>query len=1001
MKRILLLITSVLMMSLYAICVQAQGQYWLFHTTADNSKGNGGDKAVVGADLYKSVQKEKKFWDPVESTANNGQFDVFPYPEGERNDHLQDAEDNKYYKVAETFVYYQKIDNEWTVTQNRPSANSWEIAWVENDLGNMPEWQQNQMSYAIVYSNIVGYYHTTKQNVVEWQLEEYTDGNQQYQLIELYPEGQDVNTIPAATEQGKYCTIGGTTFTKTDGRWVSDTPAIVTGWDSTTGTLSVAPDETKTISELMTQYGITADDVNKIVFDGSEYDKATKTLTSSSNDYNTQATALTSADFEVDKIVLGEYVTIENGVTIFTVPNDNTTSVLGSNIDSNLLTDAEKAALKSANDLKLIGKITKADWDALNDKAGISPEGHTINSLDLSAAIINDGNSSQPFVLKNGGQFASVNRITLPNDPNYKYIPNDFATGTHISSINIPSQVEVIGKNAFHACASLKTVTWDQNGKLKDIQKDAFSDCNVSGDIVIPPSVEKIGDYAFANASHISSVTFPKGSKLSKFYGADNGIGDHAFWMNTNNDLKNVYVLEDEHLLACHHDAFDYDNTDGQTVMSTVKTRLHYPPSLYYYYVGEWKSRVNEGKVEGQEDLLALRKCVDEGSGTFKRRWVDENNQYHEQMITINLTEEELQWVNGFQKFVSSGIPVTFDTQWRTYSDVVNIKVPAGGESNGVKVADVYIVCGYESGKVILKKMVKDDIIPAHTGILIRHYVTDQANGGVLNFPHVTNEEAATLTGDWDKPYRFVRDGDSRMTYHADAHEFSTGISTRKYFPTGEDLSGSDYEDGYPNYLEFLDCKGKTRIIYNAENDNIIDWPTLEMEPYKGQKVTYRNFVFGNGKLIQHAKEVYQQYGDDPVGNPEKYGDYTGADWDPTVQGQMGWGFFRCISRDYKVNSKAFLHYPAEVFKNPKGGSPEAIVDGEVISGAKPMELQFFEDEGPFIYEFVEGGIATSIRQIDDAEQQDYDYYTIQGVKVKKPSQNGIYIHNGKKIVVK
>ena len=990
MKRTLRLITSVLVMSLYAVGVQAQGQYWLFHTTADNSKGNGGDKAVVGADLYKSVQKEKKFWDPVESTANNGQFDVFPYPEGERNDHLQDADDNKYYKVAETFVYYQKIDNEWTVTQNRPSANSWEIAWVENDLGNMPEWQQNGMRYAIVYSNIVGYYHTTKQNVVEWQLEEYTDGNQQYQLIELYPEGQDVNTIPAATEQGKYCTIGGTTYTKTGGRWVSDTPAIETGWDSTTGTLSVAPDETRTISELMTEFGITANDVNTIKFDGGTYDKATKTLTSSSNDYNTQATALTSGGFEVEKIVLGEYVTIENGITVLTVPNDNTTSVLGSNIDSNLLTDAEKAALKSATDLKLVGKITKSDWKALSDKAGSVPSGTTVNSLDLSAAIINDGShGTDAFTLKDGDQFKNLTSLVLPNDPNYKIIPEGFATGTNITSITIPSQVETIGKGAFQGCTSLATLNFAEDGSLKTISESAFQRTNIGGNLVIPNSVETIGNWAFGQCMEITALTINKGTNLWK-----GGIGNCAFEMNSeqgqgdnNNKLANVYINEDnpEHLIPCDAHAFGYDNTNGNTNVATVKTRLHYPPNLYSYYVGDWKIELNGGRLEGQKELDRLKTVVEQGSVT-----IQEDNK------TVTATPDAR---IGWQMFVSTGIPVTADTEWRTYSDIVPLRVPDNPDDVTKKVADVYIVCGYKApadgndAEAILYRMQPGDIIPAGTGLVIRHYVTD-TNGGVLMFPHVSGEEAANL-----KPYRYVIENDSRKQPNTDYPTYY-GIETRDYQRGGTG-------EAVHNYLEAINTT-TPRAIYNAENDDIADPETLLMQRGK-TKVTYRNFFFGNGLKLW---TTYQERVDkniaagmtqedaeeaaNTIGRNTMIGDDFG-EGDKT----RGWGFFRCISDYYAISNKAFLHLPGTVENVNTNTVSMNATENDVQVQAKDMNMILIGLDETFYGQGI-GGITTGIKDAQSVDQfENNSYYTLQGVKVLKPSKNGIYIQNGKKVVVK
>lgn len=1046
MKRTLLLITSVSMMLLYAAGVQAQGQYWLFHTTADNTKGNGGDKAIVGADLYKSVQHNKKVWTKVEYSQNQN-YQNFAYTEDQREEHLNEANPNNYYRVKVLpYKYYHRENGEWVLLNTEPTGVTIDDT-TEEELPNRLYWGSE---YVRIPSSF-NYYYVTEQIVVEWQLEEYSDGNQQYQLIELYPEGQDVNTIPAPTEQGKYCTVGGSTYTRDESSWNEDVPATVeTSWNN--GTLTVGTDETRSIEDLLTEYGITKDDVTKVVFaDGSTWQNGV--LTTKTTEYEDNEQALKDAGFTVGTVKAGDYVTVVNGVTTITIPEGDS-GVIGNlktySAGAGKLTKLEKQMICKATDMKLIGAFSDEEWGYLADDAGstnlastyieyqevqvqvtdengnpvydennqpvyrtdiveIEHEGaHYIHNLDLSDAKISDGSAGgvTGCTLKNN--FSHVETVQLPTDSNYKRIPEQFATATQIQSIVIPSNVETIGKSAFAGCADLTTVDFSNATNLKVFEESSFEQCDITGDLVFPASVEVIGVKAFKNSIHISSVTFPKGSQL---YGEGHGIMSEAFWMDgEHNDLDNVYVLEDEHLLNCDVMAFDYDNTDGQTRMSTVKTRLHYPPALYYYYVGEWKSRVNGGVVAGHDDLLALRTLIESDNHSVKLadHSEGEGEQQHtvvgETVTLINPTET--QWVNGFQKFVSSGIPVTFDTKWRTYSDVVNLRVPAYDN----KVADVYIVCGYEAseevngGRVLLKQMVEGDIIPAHTGIIIRHYVTDQQNGGVLSFPHVqTNEEASLLAANPEAldRYCFVREGDSRTTYHAEAHEFTTGIKTRLYVPSQGELQ-EGYENGYPNYLEFLDCKGKQRVIYNAENDNIIDWPTLEMGKKAGQKVTYRNFLFGNGIQIQQAKyeaEHGNKY--DKETNPNGFRDYTDANgWDPDVHGQMGWGFFRCMSRYYKVNSKAFLHFPAEVFDKAKGGATTAIVNANIL-GAKPMSLGFFTDEDPFTYEIVEGGITTAIRQIDNDKQRDNEYYTVQGVKVTAPSQSGVYIHNGKKVVIK
>ena len=551
-------------------------------------------------------------------------------------------------------------------------------------------------------------------------------------------------------------------------------------------------------------------------------------------------------------------------------------------------------------------------------------------------------------------------------------VPSKMFCDKGLESVTFSSKVKSIGDEAFK-CKKLATVDFGEDSHITYIGKSAFQGAgqdvkdengkvypfphNTDGILTIPNTVTVIDEYAFNNVP-IKTIVINKESQLQE-------IKYYAFFYDnpdrTIAPLNDIYIYKDDAVIECDFDAFSPMHTDGQTLMGTVRTRLHYPPNFYSFYVGDWKSQINGGKVEGHDDLLALRKVID-GSG---------HQIEGEDVVCTPKTRI------GWQRFVSSGIPVTFDMDWRTYSDIVDIKVPKYAD----KVADVYIVCGYQDGKAVLKQMKQDDIIPAGTGIVIHHYITDQASGGLLIFPHVTPQEAATLGPDALKPYRFVSDGDKRgaagsSEWDTDEYAYAkgmkyVGIETRDYVCDGQ---------SYHNYLEAIHCMGVKRAIYNAENGNYVDYNTLVMKAYKGQKVTYRNFFFGHGEKLQRS-----------IDNE----DITkGTDWDATKDGTMGWGFFRCVTDMYGINSKAFLHYPADVFTQSRTDSPGTIT--EAVASAKAMSFFVLDDEESRNSEAT--GIKTT--QVEKVSGDDA-YYTIQGVKVLRPTSNGIYIHNGKKIVVK
>ena len=91
-----------------------------------------------------------------------------------------------------------------------------------------------------------------------------------------------------------------------------------------------------------------------------------------------------------------------------------------------------------------------------------------------------------------------------------------------------------------------------------------------------------------------------------------------------------------------------------------------------------------------------------------------------------------------------------------------------------------------------------------------------------------------------------------------------------------------------------------------------------------------------------------------------------------------GIGFVR-LSSNWTAQNKSYLRVPTSLYNN--------------TAGAREL--------GGFDIEFVEGELATDILNAQrNGRQNDGDYYDIQGRKVK-PISKGLYIHNGKKVLVK
>ena len=119
---------------------------------------------------------------------------------------------------------------------------------------------------------------------------------------------------------------------------------------------------------------------------------------------------------------------------------------------------------------------------------------------------------------------------------------------------------------------------------------------------------------------------------------------------------------------------------------------------------------------------------------------------------------------------------------------------------------------------------------------------------------------------------------------------------------------------------------------------------------------------------------------------------YQGEDYKPgTVS---GWGFFRAVSMQYPtVNNKAYLHLPGNLCPSDAN---YGTVDDSNATNAKSFGMIIIDGD-----ELEENGGVTNIQNtVSELSGNDNGYYTLQGMQVSNPSK-GIYIHNGKKIIVR
>lgn len=96
---------------------------------------------------------------------------------------------------------------------------------------------------------------------------------------------------------------------------------------------------------------------------------------------------------------------------------------------------------------------------------------------------------------------------------------NVFKNATKLTSISLPTKVQVIPNGLFYGCTSLETVDTTKN-RLTYVGEYAFYNCQALESIFLPDAITTIGQYAFYGCSSVESILLPSSIVT---------VGDYAF----------------------------------------------------------------------------------------------------------------------------------------------------------------------------------------------------------------------------------------------------------------------------------------------------------------------------------------------------------------------------------------------------------------------------------------------------------------------------------------
>ncbi len=189
-----------------------------------------------------------------------------------------------------------------------------------------------------------------------------------------------------------------------------------------------------------------------------------------------------------------------------------------------------------------------------------------------------------------------------------------------------------------------------------------------------------------------------------------------------------------------------------------------------------------------------------------------------------------------------------------------------------------------------------------------------------------------------------------------------------------------------------------------AANDSCKLWRNAETYIQHGD--AWNNYLvptvqannnLGNAYVDKSGKILYRYFG---LSNyyRTKYHQSLGA-----ADEQDYLGFFRLTSNGKSEANRAYLAIPANAEVGNGVGATYGYIDfnGQLLGNQYEAETPAkFANMAMIFDDLIEGNETTGIKELETEVLNDNKYYNLQGVEVAYPVK-GIYIHNGKKVIVK
>lgn len=534
--------------------------------------------------------------------------------------------------------------------------------------------------------------------------------------------------------------------------------------------------------------------------------------------------------------------------------------------------------------------------------------------------------------------------------------------------LSLPVRLKSMGTRAFAETTSLIEIVMREDTKhpvpvadrLTTIKSETFTKSNVE-EITIPASVTLIESAAFQQTNHLTKITFQHDKSITSEplvikEGAFAGGGE------ADSPDLNVYVniLPEDRLIVCEYNAFTFTQMQGQTRTdgSAKIAKLHFPEEAWDYYQGNWK----RGLAFKQENLNA-----------FKDGYTDNTKGYMGIGTSDQIKETAGDTDSGKAVYSGSGeyTPANGWQQFALTSTGIDIFIPAGSFVRTYSTKKPQVIPTF----ALLEN--KPDGVNS-SDPMFKIYRISQFNDNYIGGVSVTPSIRPVAT----------------------ATEINVKVSSRMYIPdnTGVIMVGTSTTATVLVYLSDIDIVSPKRYQYTptqpnndiedevqVDNTNLL-WPSCVDDGIEAG-ITSKVTVDGTERVILNPTYPYPYYGAQP--------DFRFFALAKNSSNE--YYFSRFKKGGFVTRDKAYLRLSKDIFHWSN--------EGETASGTGTGLAEPGSTQAPIMLSFMDPeGNTTDVRMINLETMTIMDdcYYTLQGVKISgHPTQQGIYIHNGKKVVIK